>query len=390
MSSPSNSQVQMVLDFLVALFDAFEQHRQELRQLAVEMTARAMNEDRQEQNRLMQSIFGTTQPLVPLVDVRTGEDIESFPTTVEEISSLDGNQSRRILDANDRDTKYPLDLAAKAPCYEEDNEKAYRMVQSLLRHGADPYAIFADQLEEPLDPESEVRLLFPGQEISQPQDLMAVVHHRVQRDEKMLNEDIDRDIPRKAFLESPEFMNNLKLEHRNPQGRTPFLSARRSARGADALLDKPQRWHDGEDSKLDRMGKHLVTFPPNIYSETSLEEALPRTAIQALLKLGADPLVTDNQGKHALHQVLDAPSWGFQESPPDHNGLTAIHSSIRRMWSHANYPYEGFYPLEELFGKFDDLGVDWMVPRQVWEDAAARRRPDRNLGAVEHFGGASI
>ncbi|KAL6818879.1 ankyrin repeat-containing domain protein [Trichoderma sp. SZMC 28013] len=297
---------------------------------------------------------------------------------------------------NDRDTKYPLGLAAIAPCYEEGKEKAYRMVQSLLRHGADPYAIFADQLEEPLDPELDVRLLFPGQEISQPQDVMAVVHHRVQRDEKMLDEDIDRDIPWKdfglrsvihsilessgvfkAFLESPEFMMNLKLEHRDPQGRTLFLSACRSSRGADALLDKPQRWNDGEDSKLDRMGQHLVTFPANVYSETSSGEALPRTAIQALLNLGADPLATDNQGKHALHQLLDAPSWVRQESPvnhqtlrylidrfpslinqPDHNGLTPIHSSIRRMWSYANYPYDGFYPLEDTVLDLINAGAD--------------------------------
>ncbi|KAL7959143.1 hypothetical protein V8C34DRAFT_304301 [Trichoderma compactum] len=283
MSSPLNPQgadiqAQMVLNFLVALFDAFEQHRQEvrmyhvmqlqycheLRQLAVEMIARAKNADRRKENRLVQSVFGTTRPLVPLVDVRTGQDIEPFPTTVEEICSLDGNQSRRILEA--------LGVA-----------------------------IFAGQLGEPINPELEVRLLFSGQEISQPQDLMAVVHHRVQRDEKMLDEDIDGDVPWKdfglctvirsiledsgyfkTFLESPEFMSNLKLEH-------------------------------------------------------------PR---------GADPLATDNQGKHALHQLLDAPSW------PDHNGLTPIHSSIRRMWSYANYPYKWFCPLEDTVLDLINAGAD--------------------------------
>lgn len=298
---------------------------------------------------------------------------------------------------NDRDTKTPLGLAAEAPSYEGGKEKAYRMVLSLLRHGADPYAVFADQLYEPIDPELEVRLLFPGQEISQPQDLMAVELHRVQRAEKMLVEDSDMDMPWKdfglrtvihsileqsgyfqAFLESPDFMRNLKLEHRDPQGRTLFLSACRSSRGADALLDKPQRWNSSDDVKLDRMGEHLVTFPPDVYSEPSSEEALPRTAIQALLKLGADPLATDNQGKHALHQLLDAPSWGFQESPvnhqtlryltdrfpsltnqPDHNGLTPIHSSIKRMWSYdLNYSYEGFYPLEDTVLDLINAGAD--------------------------------
>ncbi|PNP54699.1 hypothetical protein THARTR1_04904 [Trichoderma harzianum] len=125
------------------------------------------------------------------------------------------------------------------------------------------------------------------------------------------------------------------------------------------------------------MGEHLVTFPPNVYSETYPEEALPRTAIQALLKLGADPLATDNQGKHALHQLLDAPPWVFQKAPvnhhtlrylidrfpsllnqPDHNGLTPIHSSIRRMWWYVKDPYEGFYPLEDTVLDLINAGAD--------------------------------
>ncbi|KAL6695164.1 hypothetical protein J3F84DRAFT_376275 [Trichoderma pleuroticola] len=82
MSSPSSSRcahIQMVLNFLVAHFDEFERHQQEvgmyqfmqlrycyeLRQLAVEMIARAKNANRRKQNRLMQSVFGTTRPLVP-------------------------------------------------------------------------------------------------------------------------------------------------------------------------------------------------------------------------------------------------------------------------------------------------------------------------------------
>ncbi|KAL7912289.1 ankyrin repeat-containing domain protein [Trichoderma velutinum] len=265
--------------------------------------------------------------------------------------------------------KFPLGLAAETPYDEEQKEKAYLMVQSLLRHGADPYAIFAAQLDEPIDPEVEVRLLFPGQEISQPQDLMAVVHHRVQRDDKILDEDSDRDIlwkdfglrsvihsiledsgVFKPFLESPEFIKNLKLEHRDPQGRTLFLSTCRSCKGADALLDEPLRQNTGENSKgrpHEQASRHISIW----------------CLLGAIFRGGS---TSD-----------DAYSWGGRESPvnhqalrylvarfpslinqPDRNGLTPIHSSIRRMWSFLDYPYRGFYPLEDTVLDLIDAGAD--------------------------------
>ncbi|KAJ4855392.1 uncharacterized protein T069G_10950 [Trichoderma breve] len=51
---------------------------------------RARNADRQEHNGLMQRFSGTNVLLIPLADLRTGEVIERFPATAEEISALDG------------------------------------------------------------------------------------------------------------------------------------------------------------------------------------------------------------------------------------------------------------------------------------------------------------
>ncbi|KAL7912290.1 hypothetical protein GGI35DRAFT_477956 [Trichoderma velutinum] len=125
MSPPPNHQgvdTQTVINLLLAIFDQYRrQHERldelaervnqfmqlwyELRQFAVSITARSQNGDRRVQNFLTQSVVGTTGYLVPLVDLRTGEEIASFPTTRDEISLLDGNESRRILEALDIDTR---------------------------------------------------------------------------------------------------------------------------------------------------------------------------------------------------------------------------------------------------------------------------------------------
>lgn len=265
----------------------------------------------------------------------------------------------------------PLRLAALAPCDEEHREKGYRMVSSLLRHGADPYAIFAQQLEEVGYPE-EGRPLFPGEEIGQTYDPTVVSSRIIQRIEEALGADFVGTSPEvlnldfglcsvvhavleysaffKPFLESPEFMKDPKLGHRSPQGRTLFLSACRNQYGADMLLDKvrPNQFSVDHDSE------YRATFPPGIYSEPSAEGAQPRTAMQALLNLGSDPLVTDNQGKHALHQLLEAHTRYDSDPPvirqslryliarfpslvnqPDHNGMAPIHTALRRLWQYT-------------------------------------------------------
>ncbi|KAL7932041.1 ankyrin repeat-containing domain protein [Trichoderma chlorosporum] len=272
---------------------------------------------------------------------------------------------------SDGGSSFPLEIAAHTPWDEDQRKASYRMVRSLLRHGADPYAIFASQLDET----QELRPLFPGQEITDPEIQWAILDHHLQRTEKFLGPDLDRPGPKwkmlqadfalrsvihailedggvfQPFLDSPEFMGNLKLEHRDPQGRTLFLSACRCRRGADALLGHQDTT---VELKLYREGGPRASLSPDLGPEPSTEAAQPRTAMQALLDLGANPLATDNQGKTALHQLLEA-HYGYSSEPPlihqslrylidrfpslinqpDHNGMTPIHAALRRMWQYS-------------------------------------------------------
>ncbi|KAL7788131.1 hypothetical protein V8C43DRAFT_307489 [Trichoderma afarasin] len=108
MSTPhlESNGIQQAITLLRTLYDEIQRYREEWRryrdiqvQLLVELRARARNADSQEHNGLMQRFSGTNVPLIPLADLRTGEVIERFPATAEEISALDGNESRRILEA---------------------------------------------------------------------------------------------------------------------------------------------------------------------------------------------------------------------------------------------------------------------------------------------------
>ncbi|KAH8692176.1 ankyrin repeat-containing domain protein [Talaromyces proteolyticus] len=80
-------------------------------------------------------------------------------------------------------------------------------------------------------------------------------------------------------------------------------------------------------------------FPdPSDYPTAS---TLPPTAIKALLDLGADPLATDNKGKHVLHHLLEA---------EDRDRTPIIRQSLRYLASHfptlVNQPdSNGMYPL---------------------------------------------
>ncbi|KAF3076304.1 hypothetical protein CFAM422_001018 [Trichoderma lentiforme] len=108
MSTPhlESNGIQQAITLLRTLYEELQRYREEWRryrdiqvQLLVELRARARNADCQEHNGLMQRFSGTNVPLIPLADLRTGEVIERFPATAEEISALDGNESRRILEA---------------------------------------------------------------------------------------------------------------------------------------------------------------------------------------------------------------------------------------------------------------------------------------------------
>ncbi|KAM0256177.1 hypothetical protein ACHAQJ_005156 [Trichoderma viride] len=323
---------------------------------------------------------------------------------------LDRDPDRRF--EGDSGELFPLHLAAWAPSTEERQEQAYRMVRSLLRHGADPYAIFASQLEEiDGDYDDYARRLFPGEETGQgpppkgscfitpwndqritdalnalPDTERATIIPSIVADEfglrSVIHAILEESCLLKVFLDSPEFMMDLKLEHRSPQGRTLFLSACRNDFGADASLDKVVN----DDRDLEATYETYdsdprAAFPPGIYSAPYTDEAQPRTAIQALLSLGADPLATDNQGKNALHQLLEAHSGSTNMPPtirqslrhlisqfpallnqPDCNGMMPIHTALRRLWKFTKVCYVWHYidldPPEDCVHDLIEAGAD--------------------------------
>ncbi|KAL7945751.1 ankyrin repeat-containing domain protein [Trichoderma barbatum] len=270
--------------------------------------------------------------------------------------------------SGDYGAAFPLHLAARQYCSENNQQKAYRTIGSLLRHGADPYAVFTSELYDGPSV-GDARPLFPGQEICEPPvslgdwetifGLRSVIHAILEEGSLF-----------RPFLESADFMKALQLEHRDPQGRTLFLSACRNTKGADEPL-----------GKVPHQSGHRAAFPAGIYSESSTKGAQPRTAIQALLNLGADPLVTDNQGKNALHQLLEAHEMGDDCEPPvihqslryliarfpslvnqpDHKGLAPIHTALRRMWQYSTsteQDYVDFTPPEDCVLDLIEAGAN--------------------------------
>ncbi|KAF4473149.1 Ankyrin repeat-containing domain [Fusarium agapanthi] len=162
----------------------------------------------------------------------------------------------------------------------------------------------------------------------------------------------------KPLMDYPCFLESLDLEHRDPQGRTLLLSACRSAAGADilagtALVDVDWRVENGESGEIFYPSWDRFLGP----SESDFSEPGSESLIEVFLRLGADPLAVDNQGKNALHHLLVKVSNNrnadFQELPivrrslrillssyqslvdqPDHHRTYPLHAALRRMRLH--------------------------------------------------------
>ncbi len=113
----------------------------------------------------------------------------------------------------------------------------------------------------------------------------------------------------------------LDIERRNPTGRTPLLSACRSALWADASIDAFLTDVTTDVHKGGYLRDPFIAQSPD----------LTTTILDSLLSLSADPLVTDIYGKNALHNLLEAHN-------PVNNDSRApfIHRSLRRLAS--EYP----------------------------------------------------
>ncbi|CRG88881.1 hypothetical protein PISL3812_05916 [Talaromyces islandicus] len=267
----------------------------------------------------------------------------------------------------DNDHWYPLYRACNHRIYAKGTTKEglSHMITALLRHGADLYAVFPQAYFPGLFPRStfpeiDIPVAPPGV----PDDVRRSFweEHGFWPDKYNFEEEFGNDSDEddndddweytlrsvlhailedglliKPILDCPGI--TLDLEHRDPQGRTLLLSACRSSLGADALLDNT------DVDLRDRIAVSRISrdpFPDS--SDYPTASTLPPTAIKALLDLGADPLATDDEGKHMLHHLLEA----YNElSPPK---TPRIRLSLRYLVSRfpalVNQPdSKGTYPL---------------------------------------------
>ncbi|KAI1035403.1 hypothetical protein LB504_005730 [Fusarium proliferatum] len=258
----------------------------------------------------------------------------------------------------------------------EFKSERLQMIISLLRHGSNPFLEFPQALRSTRQ-SSRGRAPFPGEDPPRtPKEDYFLVANSLEsleeddrpqfsKDERgneeptpvwgarhLIHAIIEDGIWLKPLMDYPGFLESLDLEHRDPQGRTILLSACRSAAGADilagtALVDVDWRVENGES------GQKLYPNWDRFLGPKPGSESL----IEVFLRLGADPLAVDNQGKNALHHLLVEVSNNrnaeFQELPivrrslrilssryqslvdqPDHHGTYPLHAALRRMRLH--------------------------------------------------------
>ncbi|KAG7417391.1 hypothetical protein Forpe1208_v004453 [Fusarium oxysporum f. sp. rapae] len=285
----------------------------------------------------------------------------------------------------------------------EFKSERLQMIASLLRHGSNPLLEFPQALRGPSH-SSGTRAPFPGEDPPQtslpdyPPEAdslgwLGENDHPHFSDDEWDNEEpapvwgarhllhaiIEDGIWFKPLMDFPGFLESLDLEHRDPQGRTLLLSACRSAAGADILAGTPLadinwRVESGESGQKLYPSWDRELGP----TESDFSEPGSETLVEVFLRLGADPLAIDKQGKNALHHLLVEVSNNrnadFQELPivrrslrilssryrslvdqPDHHGTYPLHAALRRMRLHPLA--EGRTPLimAEPLGCVQDL-----------------------------------
>ncbi|KAF5576941.1 ankyrin repeats (3 copies) domain-containing protein [Fusarium pseudoanthophilum] len=274
------------------------------------------------------------------------------------------------------------------------HEEKAQMTISLLRHGSDPYQEFPQALCFP-DRSSKPRAPFPGEDpprTSYPDPPMEA--HGLDWEEKnghphfsddewdseeptpvwgarhLIHAIIEDGIWLKPLMDYHGFLESLDLEHRDPQGRTLLLSACRSTAGADilagaALVDVNWRVEKGEAGQKLYPSWDRFLGP----SESDFSDSGSESLIEVFLRLGADPLAVDDQGKNALHHLLvEASNNRYSGLPivrrslriissryqslvdqPDHHGTYPLHAALRRMRLHplaeSRYPVAMAEPL---------------------------------------------
>lgn len=275
----------------------------------------------------------------------------------------------------------PLYSAAYARnASQQSKDENFRMVTSLLQHGADPFLEFPQALYHP-PRDTRPRAPFPGEDPPRRaipdvpsevewHDLGDKIVHNSEDDMEdeetpprwgvrhILHAIIEDSGRFKPFMDYPGFLESLNIEHRDPQGRTPLLSACRSALGADARAGAGL----GDLSWNSNVGG----FDSNPYpkwdrdsgpTEWDYPDPRTETLVDVFLRLGADPLAVDHQGKNALHHLLVevrnnqnarfhsltvvrrtlrilSSKYPSLVSQPDQHGIYPLHAALRRMRLH--------------------------------------------------------
>jgi hypothetical protein len=223
---------------------------------------------------------------------------------------------------------------------------------TLLRYGADPYALFRQPLksQRPL-------FAFPGSVREDDVGESDALFHYEQRDkaehwnynfhvwkrkseltiskgdgdgdgDDLAEDPVATDVFGQygvrsvihALLEDGAFVkpildcSGLDLEHRDPQGRTLLLSACRSALGADAAVDGMMtdiQWDTSTGAYFHN------PFPQAQHAITCHSYAtVTTTLLQHFVNHGVNLLAVDNYGKHALFHLLEAHEPDSNHRPP--------------------------------------------------------------------------
>ena len=159
-----------------------------------------------------------------------------------------------VFDRNDREDWYPLQHAAFLDTRNENaREEQALFMTALLDRQPDLFAVYSQQFSQRL---SSIALdnVFPGEKKTQKNnDQGSKVEGSEQREpsyglRSVLHSIFEDGARVDPILNHPGLLrSSLDLEHRDPQGRTVFLSMCRSAIGADARIDAVLR--DVEDCR---------------------------------------------------------------------------------------------------------------------------------------------
>ncbi|KAF4434715.1 hypothetical protein FACUT_7774 [Fusarium acutatum] len=295
----------------------------------------------------------------------------------------------------------PLYCAADMVNHDPEYMKeGLQMIHSLLRHGSDPYLEFPQALYHD-DDFHKPRAPFPGEDRlrrSIPDAPVGADSPDSLSDEYYLDEELgcDDEVPQwgvrhlihaiiedggclKPIIDYRGFLESLELEHRDPQGRTLLLSACRSAVGADVLAGT---WFNEVHWKVENVSPMSKIYPswdrdagP---TESDFSEPGMESLVEMFLRLGADALAVDYQGKNALHHLLVevcnkdigrlkrlpmvrrslrifASRYPSLVNQPDKHGTYPLHAALRRMRLYPDFDYHPTVKLGEPLGCVQEM-----------------------------------